>query len=298
MRTPRERSHFCSAPATVASTTSLTVPPSAFFTRLKSASSWRTQTSRRCGPISTLSGVSGAGFMPGPHDLAEPLERLARLLQRLGRGGSPRRPDAPPSRAGARRGRARRARPCRAGSASAAGSTARSGCATGAGSGVRSNSTVARSTPETPSTSAWCVLVMSAKRPPSRPWTSHISHSGLERSSAWECTRAASARSCASEPGAGSAVSRTWYSRLKLGSSTHSGRPVSSGGKASFWRKRGTRCRRAADVVGEPVVVGRRALEDHHRADVHVGGRALLRDERGVHRGQPVSVLLRHGLSL
>ena len=36
--------------------------------------------------------------------------------------------------------------------------------------------------------------------------------------------------------GEGSAVWRTWYSRLKSGSSTHSGRPVSSGGVASFWR--------------------------------------------------------------
>ena len=34
----------------------------------------------------------------------------------------------------------------------------------------------------------------------------------------------------------GNAACRTWYSRLKLGSSTHSGRPVSSGGVLSFWR--------------------------------------------------------------
>jgi hypothetical protein len=35
-------------------------------------------------------------------------------------------------------------------------------------------------------------------------------------------------RSCSSLPGLGSAVWRTWYSRLKRGSSTHSGRPISS----------------------------------------------------------------------
>jgi hypothetical protein len=104
------------------------------------------------------------------------------------------------------------------------------------GTGSRSNSTVARSTPEMPSTSAWWVLEISAKRFSSRPCTSHVSHSGLERSSRWEWTRATSARSCSSEPGDGSAVWRTWYWRLKFASSTHSGRPVSSGGNASFWR--------------------------------------------------------------
>ena len=66
------------------------------------------------------------------------------------------------------------------------------------------------STPETPSTSAWCVLLISAKRFFSRPCTSHSSQSGFERSSAWENRRPAMLRSCSSEPGAGSAEWRTW----------------------------------------------------------------------------------------
>ena len=37
-------------------------------------------------------------------------------------------------------------------------------------------------------------------------------------------------------PGVGSAVWRTWYSRLKLGSSIHTGRPLSSAVDASLWR--------------------------------------------------------------
>ena len=49
-----------------------------------------------------------------------------------------------------------------------------------------------------PSTSAWWVLEISAKRPPSSPSTSHVSHSGLARSSRCESIRAASARSCSS----------------------------------------------------------------------------------------------------
>ncbi len=78
------------------------------------------------------------------------------------------------------------------------------------GTGFRSNSTVAMSMPETPSTSAWWVLVMIATRFPSRPCTSHISHSGLERSSACEKRRPVMFLSCSSEPGEGRAEWRTW----------------------------------------------------------------------------------------
>ena len=49
-----------------------------------------------------------------------------------------------------------------------------------------------------------------------------------------------------------------------------------------------------ADVVREVVVGGRGAVEDHHRADVHVRHRAFLGDERRVDGGQAISVLLRH----
>ena len=100
------------------------------------------------------------------------------------------------------------------------------------------------STPETPSTIAWWVLVRIAKRSRSRPCASHSSQSGFERSSCWEKTRPASRFSCASPPGSGSAVWRMWYVRLKLTSSAQSGRPASSGGTTSFWRKRGTWRRR------------------------------------------------------
>ena len=87
-----------------------------------------------------------------------------------------------------------------------------------------------------PSTSAWWVLEISANRSPSSPSTSQFSHSGLSRSSGWEAIREASRNSCSSLPGDGSAVWRMWYSMLKSGSSTHRGRPDSSGGVASFWR--------------------------------------------------------------
>ena len=49
-----------------------------------------------------------------------------------------------------------------------------------------------------------------------------------------------------------------------------------------------------ADLVDEVDVAGRRPVEDHHRADVHVRRRPLLREEGRVHRGQPITVSLRH----
>ena len=150
---PRERSQRPRAPATTASTTSLTVPPNAFLTCLSSARSQRTSARRRCGPIGTLSGVAGAGFSattatsPSPSrtvraaSTASPgwvAAAAARPASASGARMSPRTPRATsPARVGARRG-----------------AHARSECGTGLGSGSRSKSTVARSTPPTPSTSA------------------------------------------------------------------------------------------------------------------------------------------------
>ena len=78
------------------------------------------------------------------------------------------------------------------------------------GSFSASKRTVVMSTPETPSTIAWCVLPTIAKRPPFSPSISQSSQSGFERSSCCEKIRAASTRSCCSEPGSGREVWRTW----------------------------------------------------------------------------------------
>ncbi len=82
--------------------------------------------------------------------------------------------------------------------------------ATGAGSRAVSNSTVVMSTPEIPSTSAWWVFAITAKRLPERFCTSQISHSGLWRSRRCENRRPASRFSAASSAGFGSAVWRMW----------------------------------------------------------------------------------------
>ena len=98
------------------------------------------------------------------------------------------------------------------------------------------NRTVKMSTPEIPSTSAWCVFVKTAKRSSDSPSTSHISHSGFSRLSRSEKTRPASTCSSYSLPGEGSAVARTWYLRSNDVSSTHTGRPCARGTVASRCR--------------------------------------------------------------
>ena len=105
--------------------------------------------------------------------------------------------------------RSARARPRTSASVGSGPGTQASGEGEGA-SGFASKRTVVMSTPETPSIRQWWLLVTIPKRPPSRPSTSHISHIGFERSRRWEKMRAASVRSCCSEPGSGSAVWRTW----------------------------------------------------------------------------------------
>ena len=116
----------------------------------------------------------------------------------------------------------------------------------------------------------WCTFEITAQRPASSPSATHISQSGFARSSCWDITLPTRSRNSSSPPAAGSAVRRTWYSRLKCGSSTHAGRPSASrhepdlvpisrnlrqpGGKRRLHLAR-TR---------------RRGFEDAHRADVHV----------------------------
>ena len=175
---------------TTVSTASLIVPPSASLVALKVESSASTHAKRRCGPIRTLSGLGGAPWTAAAAIAASP----ATL-----------RPACAPALSGLRSvPRASSSGPVtRSASASAnisallgAGRGAHAGPGSGSGgSGSRSKSTVMMSTPLIPSTSAWWVLAISAKRPSAIVSTSHISHSGLSRSSCWANTRPASERS-------------------------------------------------------------------------------------------------------
>ena len=208
VRTPRACSHWRSAPVTTASTTSLTVPPSAPLIRLNWARSARTHSKRRCEPILTFSGTDGAGlakFQPTSPTASTASETRSTAVRGCSIACSIRRRAPIGLRATASASLIR----SWAADGSGFGTQSSSGGA-GSGTGLTSKSTVAMSTPETPSTSAWWVLVTNAKRLRVRPWTIHSSQSGLVRSSACEKTRAAMLRSCSSEPGEGRAEWRTW----------------------------------------------------------------------------------------
>ncbi len=62
------------------------------------------------------------------------------------------------------------------------------------------------SAPDTPSTRAWWVLLISAKRSRESPPISQISHRGFDLSRRWEKIRPARSFSCSVPPGFGSAV--------------------------------------------------------------------------------------------
>ena len=149
------------------------------------------------------------------------------------------------------------------------------------------------STPETPSTSAWWVFEISAKRPSSRPWTSHSSQSGFERSSRCEKIRPTSWRSCSSLPGLGQRGVAHVVVEVEA-------RVVDPERPAHLEAREGELLAVARherqprlDVRAELVARRRRSLEDHERADVHVRGLLLLVEEGGVDRAQAVLVALR-----
>ncbi len=187
----------------------MTVPPSEFLISFSSASSASSQSTRRWVPIGRFSGHSGARLTV-PHSTSPAPSAVSRSSSavRVGLAAAFSARSAIPIGA-----LTRSLTPLPTISASLGsgpGDHSRSGWGTSAGSRSRSKSTVMMSTPETPSTSAWWVLLMSAKRPSSRPSISQISHSGLVRSRRWEKMRPARLRRFSIEPGLGSAVCLTW----------------------------------------------------------------------------------------
>ncbi len=204
---PRAWSQARSAPATTASTVSLTVPPSAARTFLRSASDRSTVAKRRCSPIGTFSGLatdgrataSAAETMPAAvtpnlaavFDTSVTVSRTASTAAAGRVVSSVKACDSSSTSVGSRRGR-------------------QLSSGAGAVSSVRSSITWAMSTADSPSTSDWWLLLTMAKLPSASPSTRYISHSGRLRSSGRLMRRATSSLSCSREPGLGSADRRTW----------------------------------------------------------------------------------------
>ena len=238
VRTPRERSQFRSAAGDDGQHDVVDRAAERVLDELEVVELARARTrSRRCGPISTLSGVSGAGLSAAHATSPTPSSASRARSERRRPGGaaaaaarpassngvrtSPRIPRAArssalgsalraprlalvrelaaaPARRRTARSRGRRRR-CRRRARGGSWRSARSGCPRAPG---RATS-------------------------PTAAWRGRAAGSG--------CAPRARAAAPPS-PACGSAVWRTWYSRLKLGSSIHIGRPVSIGGNASFCR--------------------------------------------------------------
>ena len=159
--------------------------------------------------MGTLKGEDGAGLSPA-HAIAPTPTSHSPACPRTCRGArvSARRPRAPSAGTVARSSSAWASSSASVGSGR--GTQSLPSAAGGVASGETSKSTEVMSTPLTPSTRAWWVFEMIAKRSPSSPSTRLSSHSGLVRSSGRANSRPARLRSCSSEPGAGSALWRTW----------------------------------------------------------------------------------------
>ena len=147
------------------------------------------------------------------------------------------------------------------------------------------------STPEMPSTSAWWVFATSAKRPPDMLCTSHISHSGLERSR--RCENSAPGQ--ALERGVVGGLGQGGVADVVVGIEV---RVIGPHRPALAERHVGQalavarhQVQPAEHVVDEFLVRGRLAVEDHHRGDVHVRvGVILEMQERRVQCCQAVGV--------
>ena len=130
------------------------------------------------------------------------------------------------------------------------------------GSGSRSNRTVARSTPAMPSISAWWAFVSSAEAAVVEALDQpHLPQRLGAVELLGEDARARGSSAARRLPGCGSAVWRTWYSRLKSVSSIHSGRPVLARREGELLAVARHEVQAPADRVEEVVVCRRRAVE-------------------------------------
>ncbi len=258
---------------------------------LKSERLLSTHQTRRCGPMGTFSGTSGAGLSPAhtisptpsaaslqlaqrPPGAPERAERAARHLER--RAHQPLHALRHEVRLGWHRARAAR----------------RPAAPTSGGTGDRSNSTVAMSTPDTPSTSAWCVFEISGEAVP------------LQALNDVQLPQRLRAVEALGEDPAGELAQLLVASRGRQRGVAHVVVDVEAGvvhperPAHLQWREGeplaipGDELQAGLELIHEVHARGRRPLEDHERAHVHVGRLLLLVQERCVDGGQPILVSL------
>ena len=149
--------------------------------------------------------------------------------------------------------------------------------------------TASRSVPETPSTSAWCVLASMAQRPSSRPSTTQISQSGLERSSCCAITRPTSLRSSLSPPGDGQRGVAQVVLDVEVRVVDPDRTAQLEGDEADLLAVPRHQVELGVHHGDDVAERRRRTLEDRHRGDVHVGHVVLNVEERRIQRAQAIS---------
>ena len=254
-------------PATAASTTSLTVPPAAFLIRFRSSRSVCDRGEAPVGADLDVERRGGRGEARAGEG-AGGLERVDRRPGGAARGAERRpgrrarsRPGSSPARPAPRRASGRRW-------ARAAASRARRRAAA-RGRGRRRRG-------------PWLCQPRRRRRPgvvglgDDREAaaldlsTSHISHSGFERSRRWEKTRAARIRSCSSRAGRGQGGVADVVVEVELRVVDPLRPALAVGDEAQLLAKAGHQVQARVDVLAKLVVLGRRALEHGRRGDVHV----------------------------
>ncbi len=221
---------------------------------------------------------------------AEAVGGAPELLGRSSRGARARRPRPAAASSGALARSASASAISVAALGSGRGNHGGGGSGGGAGSAAASNSTVAMSTPETPSTRQWCVFVIIAKRPPStlvdqpdlpqrlaavQPLGEHAPGQVAQLLEAGGLGQRGVAHVVA-----GVEVRVVDPHRPRLGERRE--RELLAVARHEVQAR--------VELLDELVVAGRLALEQQARADVHVRAGVLEREEGGVEAGEAVGV--------
>ena len=291
-RSPRSASSRRNAPATAASTTSLTVPPKTRRTvRISSRGTWE-NANRRCGEMAPLSDVRGARNGAGGGTRSS--SSRSRRLRSARSCTAPRvRRSTPAARSGWRTsdddGRADQ---LGVGGDGLGPPRTRVDGATARGTGPESRNDATTSTPDAPSNRAWWTFGTTATCPDSSPSTTCISHSGLFWSRGRPARSATNAASSAGPTRGGKAGPAQVVVDLEVGV-LHPHGVVQPEGHAHHASAQGGDEMDALVHDGpQPVEVARRHVvpdlgdegsKHHDRPDVHVHGVGLERQEGGVH---------------
>ena len=147
------------------------------------------------------------------------------------------------------------------------------------------------STPETPSTRQWWLLQTIAKRSPSRPSTSHISHSGFERSRRCEKTPRGEVPQLLLAAGGGQGGVADVVVEVEVGVVDPDRPALVEGDEPQLLAEARDQVQARVEVLAELVVVGGGPSKIIVEATCMWAPSALQVQERGVEAGEPVGLI-------